>query len=120
MTDINYEQRDYIQIDMQTDIYIQTSMHTDNNGNHAAQATAIACMCMHACIVPTAIFAQSNSSIYPEACISDMAVRFSDMAATRCQPPSPDLQHPTSPETEVWTQMQILMFQMMHTNAFRN
>ena len=41
---------------------MQTGKQTDSHGNQAAQATAVACMGMHACIVHIAMFAQSMSS----------------------------------------------------------
>ena len=42
------------QIDIKTDMHAVKSMHTDSHGSHAAQATAIACVCMrmHTSIVP--------------------------------------------------------------------
>ena len=42
---------------MQTDMH--TGKHAHTQSNHTAQATANACMCMHAYVVPIAMFAQS-------------------------------------------------------------
>ena len=65
-------------------------MHTDSHGNHAAQATTIACMCMHTHMVPIAIFAQSMFAQSISAMSGDANALFSDMKSCRSAQMPPD------------------------------